>query len=94
MIKSELVQIVASRNPHLFQRDIEKLVDAIRDEIVEALADGGRVEIRGFGSFSVRKRAPRAGRNPQSGEALDVGEKWVPMFRAGKVLRDRLNGGG
>ena len=92
MIKSELVQIVASRNSHLYLRDVERIVDAIFDEIVEALGEGARAEFRGFGSFSVKHRPPRAGRNPRTGERVDVSEKWMPFFKPGKELRDRLNG--
>ncbi|WP_102959572.1 integration host factor subunit beta [Mangrovicella endophytica] len=94
MIKSELVQAIASRNPHLYQRDVETIVNAIFDEITEALSDGNRVELRGFGAFSVKNRPPRAGRNPRTGDAVDVDEKWVPFFKAGKELRERLNSDG
>lgn len=93
MIKSELVQIIAGRNPHLYQRDVETIVNAIFDEITQALCEGNRVELRGFGAFSVKNRPPRAGRNPRTGQAVDVEEKWVPFFRTGKELRERLNGG-
>ncbi|GGE21713.1 integration host factor subunit beta [Aureimonas endophytica] len=91
MIKSELVQIIASRNPHLYQRDVETIVNAVFDEITEALCDSNRVELRGFGAFSVKNRPPRSGRNPRTGDAVDVEEKWVPFFKAGKELRERLN---
>ena len=91
MIKSELVQIIASRNPHLFQRDVETIVNAVLDEITEALADGNRVELRGFGAFSVKNRPARNGRNPRTGESVFVEEKWVPFFKTGKELRARLN---
>ncbi|MEX6508530.1 integration host factor subunit beta [Jiella sp. M17.18] len=91
MIKSELVQAIASRNPHLYQRDIETIVNAIFDEITEALCESNRVELRGFGAFSVKNRPPRSGRNPRTGEAVEVDEKWVPFFKAGKELRERLN---
>lgn len=93
VIKSELVQIIASRNPHLFQRDVENIVSAVFDEITEALAEGNRVELRGFGAFSVKNRPARNGRNPRTGESVDVEEKWVPFFKTGKELRDRLNNG-
>ncbi|WP_022710698.1 MULTISPECIES: integration host factor subunit beta [Pseudochrobactrum] len=93
VIKSELVQIIASRNPHLFQRDVENIVGAVFDEITEALAEGNRVELRGFGAFSVKNRPARNGRNPRTGESVDVEEKWVPFFKTGKELRDRLNNG-
>ncbi len=91
MIKSELVQIIANRNPDLFQRDVENIVNAIFDEITETLAKGNRVELRGFGAFSVKNRPARAGRNPRTGESVQVDEKWVPFFKTGKELRERLN---
>jgi len=91
MIKSELVQIIANRNPHLFLRDVENIVNAIFDEIADALADGNRVELRGFGAFSVKNRPSRIGRNPRTGESVEVEEKWVPFFKTGKELRERLN---
>ncbi|GGD28651.1 integration host factor subunit beta [Aureimonas glaciei] len=92
MIKSELVQIIASRNLHLYARDVEIIVDAIFGEIVGGLSEGGRVELRGFGAFTVKHRPAHSARNPRTGETVDVEEKWVPAFRAGKGLRDRLNG--
>jgi len=92
VIKSELVQLIASRNTHLFQRDVEKIVNTVFDEISEALAEGSRVELRGFGAFSVKQRSARAGRNPRTGASVAVEEKWVPFFKAGKELRQRLNG--
>ena len=88
MIKSELVQIIANRNPHLFLRDVENIVNAIFEEITEALADGNRVELRGFGAFSVKNRPAR------TGESVEVEEKWVPFFKTGKELRERLNTSG
>jgi integration host factor subunit beta len=88
MIKSELVQLIASRNPHLFLRDVENIVSAIFEEIT----DGNRVELRGFGAFSVKNRPARTGRNPRTGESVEVEEKWVPFFKTGKELRERLNG--
>jgi integration host factor, beta subunit len=91
MIKSELVQIIASRNPHLFIRDVENIINAIFDEISEALAEGNRVELRGFGAFSVKNRPARIGRNPRTGDAVEVEEKWVPFFKTGKELREKLN---
>jgi integration host factor subunit beta len=91
MIKSELVQIIASRNPHLFLRDVDIIVSAVFDEITDALAEGNRVELRGFGAFSVKNRPARTGRNPRTGEAVEVEEKWVPFFKTGKELRERLN---
>lgn len=92
MIKSSLVQTIAEQNPHLYQRDVEIIVNAILNEITEALARGDRVELRGFGAFSVKNRAARIGRNPRTGERVEVEEKWVPFFKTGKDLRDRLNG--
>jgi integration host factor subunit beta len=94
MIKSELVQRIADRNPHLYQRDVETVVNAILDEVVRALAEGNRVELRGFGAFSVKKRDGRVGRNPRTGAAVKVDEKAVPAFKTGKELRLKLNGKG
>ena len=91
MIKSSLVQTIAEQNPHLYQRDVEIIVNAILNEITEALARGDRVELRGFGAFSVKNRGARVGRNPRTGERVEVEEKWVPFFKTGKDLRDRLN---
>jgi integration host factor subunit beta len=91
VIKSELVQRIAERNPHLYLRDVENIVNAILDEITEALTRGNRVELRGFGAFSVKKRDARLGRNPRTGEHVEVGEKFVPFFKTGKELRERLN---
>lgn len=91
MIKSELVAAIASRNPHLYQRHVEMIVNAIFDEISDALCGSNRVELRGFGAFSVKNRPSRSGRNPRTGEAVEVEEKWVPFFKAGKELRERLN---
>jgi integration host factor subunit beta len=91
MIKSELVQKIADKYPELYQRDAENVVNAILDEITQALARGDRVEIRGFGAFSVKKRDARIGRNPRTGEHVPVAEKVVPVFKAGKEMRQRLN---
>lgn len=91
MIKSELVTILADANPHLYQRDVERIVNTIFDEITTALTKGERVELRGFGAFSVKKRPARTGRNPRTGEPVEVAEKHVPFFKTGKELRDRLN---
>ncbi len=93
MIKSELVQKIAERNPHLYQRDVENIVNAILDTITEALARGDRVELRGFGAFSVKKRDARTGRNPRTGETVSVSEKVIPVFKTGKEMRVRLNKG-
>jgi integration host factor subunit beta len=94
VIKSELVSLIASRNPHLYHNDAERIVETILDEIAETLAQGGRVELRGFGVFSVRNRPSRSGRNPSNGTSVFVEEKWVPFFRAGKDMQDRLNPSG
>jgi len=91
MIKSELVQKLSEQNPHLYQRDIEKIVNAILETISDALAQGGRVELRGFGTFSVKRRDARTGRNPRTGEAVPISEKVVPVFKTGKEMRHRLN---
>ena len=93
MIRSELIQKIADENPHLYQRDVEKIVSTVFTEIIEALAKGDRVELRGFGAFSVKRRDARVGRNPRTGEAVQVAEKHVPFFKTGKLLRERLNGG-
>ncbi len=93
MIKSELIQKIAEDNPHLFQRDVEHIVATIFEEIIEAMAAGNRVELRGFGAFSVKQRDARTGRNPRTGDLVEVEEKHVPFFKTGKLLRDRLNGG-
>jgi integration host factor subunit beta len=93
MIKSELVQRIADRNPHLYLRDVEKIVNAILDEITAALARGDRVELRGFGAFSVKHRDARQGRNPRTGAHVAVDEKAVPFFKTGKEMRERLNEG-
>ncbi len=92
MIRSELIQKIADENPHLYQRDVERIVNTIFDEITDAMAGGDRVELRGFGAFSVKKRDSRVGRNPRTGESVKVEEKHVPFFKTGKLLRDRLNG--
>ncbi len=93
MIRSELIQIIAEENPRLSQRDVERVVNTVFDEIVEAMARGDRVELRGFGAFSVKYRDGRIGRNPRTGEAVEVEPKAVPFFKTGKLLRDRLNDG-
>lgn len=93
MIKSELIHILAEENPHLFAKDVEKMVNVVFDEIGDALAHGDRVELRGFGAFSVRHRDARIGRNPRTGAAVEVEEKWAPFFKAGKEIRERINDG-
>lgn len=92
MIRSELIQKIADENPHLYQRDVERIVNTVFEEVTEAMARGDRVELRGFGAFSVKKRDARMGRNPRTGETVPVDEKYVPFFKTGKLLRDRLNG--
>lgn len=93
MTKSQLIQRLADENPHLYMRDIEKIVDTIFERISEALIDGDRVELRGFGAFSIKEREARTGRNPRTGEAVEVEAKRLPFFKTGKALRERLNEG-
>ena len=91
MIKSTLVQRIASQDPHLYQRDLEKVVNAMLDTIIVAMARGDRVELRGFGAFSVKHRSARTGRNPCTGVLVSVEGKSVPQFKTGKEMRVRLN---
>ena len=91
MIKSELVQKIAEKNSHLSHREVERLVSAIFDEITNALSAGGRVELRGFGAFSVKSRPGRVGRNPRTGQKVEISEKNVPYFKTGKLLKERIN---
>ncbi len=91
MTKSDLIKRLADANPHLTQRDIEKIVSTVFDEVTEALARRDRVELRGFGAFSVREREARVGRNPRTGAEVSVPDKVVPYFKTGKELRERLN---
>jgi integration host factor subunit beta len=93
VIRSQLIVRIATQNPHLFQRDVQKMVDAVLDEIVVALAQGERVELRGFGAFSAKLRGGRIGRNPKSGAKVQVAEKKVPVFRPSKEIQKRLNSG-
>lgn len=93
MIRSELVEKIAEENPDLHHGDVERIVSTIFNEIIDAMANGNRVELRGFGAFSVKKRDARVGRNPKTGDSVSVEEKHVPFFKTGKLLRDRLNGG-
>ena len=93
MTKSELIAFLAEANPHLYQRDVERIVTTIFDEIASALARGDRVELRGFGAFSVKQRDARVGRNPRTGDAVSVAAKRVPYFKTGKQLREKLNYG-
>jgi integration host factor subunit beta len=91
MIRSELIQKLADSNPGLRLADVEAVVDAALGAIVDRLVDGGRVELRGFGAFSVRSRATREARNPRTGDSVTVPAKGIVHFKAGKELRDRLN---
>jgi len=91
MTKSELIQRIAELNPRLYHRDVEKIVSTIFDEITQALAGGNRVELRGFGAFSVRHRGARVGRNPRTGDSVEVEQKAIPFFKSGKQLRERMN---
>jgi integration host factor subunit beta len=91
MIKSELIQQIAEKNPHLYHRDLERVVQTMLHAIVVALSRGHRVELRGFGAFSVRERDARVGRNPRTGDSVSVDSKRVPFFKTGKELRQRLN---
>ena len=91
MTKSELIAFLAEENPHLYQRDVERIVTTIFDEIAAALSRGDRVELRGFGAFSVKQRDSRVGRNPRTGDAVQVASKRVPYFKTGKQLREKLN---
>jgi len=92
LTKSELIERVAQKQSQLSQKDVELAVKTMLEEMSQALATGGRIEIRGFGSFSLHYRAPRLGRNPKTGESVDLTGKYVPHFKPGKELRDRVNG--
>ncbi len=94
MTKSELIAVLGEANPHLYQRDVERIVSTIFEEITTALANGDRVELRGFGAFSVKRRGARIGRNPRTGESVHVAEKFIPYFKTGKQLREKLNARG
>ncbi len=91
MIRSELVQLLAIENPNLTAREVDSIVTIFFDEMTEALASGGRVELRGFGVFSTRSRIERQGRNPRNGSSVEVPSKRVPYFKPGKEMRERLN---
>ena len=93
MIKSELIVRIAERIPHLHQRDVEHIVNAILEEVVAALSRGDRVELRGFGAFSIKSRPARTARNPRTGEQVTVSERYMPFFKTGKDIRERLKGG-
>tara|TARA_Y100000591_G_C21570816_1_gene563340 strand:- start:335 stop:652 length:318 start_codon:yes stop_codon:yes gene_type:complete len=91
LIKSKLIQNITDSNPHLYLRDVERIVNTIFNEITQSLAEGRRVELRGFGAFSVQHRRQRVGRNPRTGESVNVDEKFIPRFKTGKELRIKLN---
>ena len=91
MIKSELIERITAQNPHLYERDVEKIVNALLDEIVQAMRCGDRVELRGFGVFSAKLRGARQGRNPRTGVVVSVAKKAIPYFKTGKEMRARLN---
>ena len=91
MTKSDLIKRLAEANPHLFLRDVERIVSTVFEEVTQALVRGDRVELRGFGAFSVRQRGSRVGRNPRTGDEVEVPDKAVPYFKTGKELRERLN---
>ncbi|MBO9470184.1 integration host factor subunit beta [Endozoicomonas sp. G2_2] len=91
MTKSELIERLVQRQAHMSHRDVELAVKLLLDDVITELASGGRVEIRGFGSFSVHHRPARRGRNPKTGEAVDIPRKYVPHFKPGKELRERVN---
>ena len=91
MTKSELIAYLAEQNPHLYQRDVERIVTTVFDEITSALCRGNRVELRGFGAFSIKQRGSRIGRNPRTGEAVQGVAKSIPYFKTGKNLRAKLN---
>jgi integration host factor subunit beta len=91
MTKSDLIKRLADANPHLFLRDVERIVSTVFEEVTQALVRGDRVELRGFGAFSVRQRGSRVGRNPRTGDEVEVPDKAVPYFKTGKELRERLN---
>lgn len=94
MIKSELIENLAAENTHLTHAEVERVVNVVLGRMTQAMSEGGRVELRGFGAFSVRSRPARAGRNPRTGETVDVPAKSVPFFKSGKELRERLNASG
>jgi len=91
MTKSELIQRLADLNPHLYLRDVEKIVETVFDEVSDALVRGDRVELRGFGAFSIKEREARIGRNPRTGDSVQVEAKRLPFFKTGKALREKLN---
>jgi integration host factor subunit beta len=92
MTRSDLILRLAERHPHLGPKEIERIVATLFNEITKALAKGHRVELRGFGAFSIKEREARIGRNPRTGQKVEVARKFIPFFKTGKQLRDRLNG--
>lgn len=92
MVRSELVETIASQNPHLYHKEVEQLVTCIFDEVSDSLQNGHRVELRGFGTFFTSNREARSGRNPKTGETVHVEAKSIPRFRISKMLVERLNG--
>jgi integration host factor subunit beta len=91
MLRSELIDKLHDENPHLTRRDMERVVAVVLESITQTLERGARVELRGFGAFSVRHRQARAGRNPRTGDPVSVPEKHVPFFRTGKDLREKID---
>ena len=91
MTKSELIEKILAKNPHLTLKDVDRIVTTVLDKIIASLAEGDRVEFRGFGAFSVRTRTPRTAKNPRTGEKVDVAERKIPHFKTGKQLHDLLN---
>lgn len=91
MTRSQLILRLAELNPHLYHRDVERIVTTVFEEISAALARGDRVELRGFGAFSIKRRSARVGRNPRTGEVVQVAAKYLPYFKTGKELRERIN---
>lgn len=91
MTKSELIEKLAARHTQLSLRDVELVVKNLLEHMVQSLAKGERIEIRGFGSFSLHYRSPRVGRNPKTGQSVELGGKYVPHFKPGKDLRDKVN---
>lgn len=91
MTKSELIEKIAEKNPNLMLKDVERIVNVVLDKIIKTLASGDRIEFRGFGAFSVRKRAPRIAKNPRTGAKVNVNERNIAHFKTGKELHDLLN---
>ena len=91
MIRSELIDLIKDQSPELDSKEVEKAVDLFFNEIIDSLSSGTRIELRGFGSFSVKRRAPRTARNPRTGEKVEVGSKLLPYFKAGKELNNLIN---